>query len=95
MKGFPPKYLTSYLQLYKYPVYQTRSAAKNIGKRLSREELTLIIHFSHAALKNGDIKLLPSPISFKKTLLSFVKISENSVFVIHDNNGINTNAKHK
>ena len=55
--------------------------------------------FSHAVLKNGisdvlsddlsdDIKSLPSPVSFKKALLSFIKISENSVFAIHDNNGI-------
>ena len=35
-----------------------------------------------------DIKSLPSVISPKKSLLSFVKTSEKSVFAIHDNNGI-------
>ena len=34
------------------------------------------------------INSLLSPISFKKTLLSFVKTSTNSVFAIYDNNGI-------
>ena len=33
------------------------------------------------------MKSLPSPVSFKKTILSFVKTSENSIFAIHDNNG--------
>ena len=37
---------------------------------------------------SDDTKSLTSPISFKKALLSFVKISENSVFAIHDDNGI-------
>ena len=37
---------------------------------------------------SDDIKPLHSPISFKKTWLSFVKTPENSDFEIHDNNGI-------
>ena len=37
---------------------------------------------------NDDVKSLPSPISFKKALLSFVKASENSGSQTHDNNGI-------
>ena len=32
--------------------------------------------------------LLPSPISFKKALLSFAKTSKNSVFAVQVNNGI-------
>ena len=37
---------------------------------------------------SDDIKSLPSPVSFKKALLSFVKTSKNSVFAIHNKNGI-------
>ena len=36
----------------------------------------------------GEIKSLLSTISFKKTLISFVKTSTNSAFAIYDNNGI-------
>ena len=37
---------------------------------------------------SDDIESIPSPILFKKTLLSFVKTSVNSVFAIHDINNI-------
>ena len=37
---------------------------------------------------SDDIKSLPSSISFKKALLTFVKTSKNSFFAIHDNNCI-------
>ena len=33
VKGLPPKYLTSHLQLHNNPIYQTRSTAKNIVKQ--------------------------------------------------------------
>ena len=61
--------------------------------RLPQEQLTSIIHFFPRCFQewnnfSDDIKSLPSPISFKEALLSFVKTFENSVFAIHENNGI-------
>ena len=92
MKGLLPKYLTSHLQLHNNSIYQTRSTAKNIVKLTASRTVNFNNSFlplcSHEWNNLSDeIKSLPSPISFKKALLSFVKTSENSVFAIHDNNG--------
>ena len=93
VKGLSPKYLTLYLQLNINPIYETRSTAKNIVKQTASRT----VNFNNTLFRrcsqewnnlSDDIKSLPSPISFKKALLSFVKTSENSVFAIHDNNGI-------
>ena len=93
VKGLSPKYLTLYLQLHNNPICETRSTAKNIVKLTASR--TVNFHNSFFQLCSQEwnnlsdgIKSLPSPISLKKALLSFVKISENSVFAIHDNNGI-------
>ena len=93
VKGLLPKYLTSYLQLHNNPIYQTRSTAKNIVKLTASRTVNFNNSFFPLCSQewnnlSDDIKSLPSPISFKKALLSFVKTSENSVFAIHDNNGI-------
>ena len=93
VKGLSPKYLTSYLQLHNNPIYQTRSTAKNIVKLTASRTVNFNNSFFPLCSQewnnlSDDIKSLPSPISFKKALLSFVKTSENSVFAIHDNNGI-------
>ena len=94
VKGLSPKYLTLYLQLHNNPIYQTRSTAKNIV----RQAASRIVNFNNTFFTrcsqewsnlSDDIKSLPSPISFKKALLSFLETSENSVFAIHDNNDIN------
>ena len=93
VKGLSPKYLTSYLQLHNNPIYQTRSTAKNIVKLTASRTVNFNNSFFPLCSQewnnlSDDIKSLPSPISFKKALLRFVKTSENSVFAIHDNNGI-------
>ena len=93
VKGLSPKYLISDLQLHSNPIYQTRSPATNIVKQTASRTVNLnkkIFPRGSQEWNNlsDDIKSLPSPISFKKALLSFVKTSENSVFAIHDNNGI-------
>ena len=81
----------SYLQLHNNRIYQTRSTAKNIVKLTASRKVVNNSFFPlySQELNNlsDDIKWLPSPIS-SKTLLSFVKTSKNSVFAIHDNNGI-------
>ena len=93
VKGLSPKYLTLYLQLRINPNYETRSTAKNIVKQTASRT----VNFNNTLFRrcsqewnnlSDDIKSLPSPISFKKALLSFGKTSENSIFAIHDNNGI-------
>ena len=93
MKGLSLKYLTSYLQLRNNPIYQTRSTAKNIVTQTASRTVNFSnTFFSRCSQEwnnlSDDIKSLPSPILFKKALLSFVKTSENSVFAIHRNNGI-------
>ena len=93
MKGLSPKYLTSYLQLHNNPIYQNRSTANNIVKQTPSRTVNFNdIFFPRCSQEwnnlSNDIKSLPSPTSFKKALLSFVKTCENSVFTIHDNNGI-------
>ena len=93
MKGLTPKYLTSYLQLHKNPIYQTRSAAKNIIKQTASRTVNYNNTFFPSCSQEwnnlrDDIISLPSLISFKKTLLSFVKTSENSIFAIHNNNDL-------
>ena len=93
VKGLSPKYLTSYLQLHNNPSYQTRSIAKNIVKLTASRTVNFNNSFFPLCSQKWNnlsdgIKSLPSPISFKNALLSFVKASENSVFAIHDNNGI-------
>ena len=95
MKGLWPKYLTLYLQLHNNPINQSRSTAKNIVKLTASRTITVNFNNSFFLLcsqewnnLSDDIKSLPLPISFKKASLSFVKTSENSVFAIHDNNGI-------
>ena len=84
---------TSYLQLLNNSIYKTRSTAKNIVKLTASRTVNFNNSFFPLCSQewnnlSDDIKSLPSPISFKKALLSFVKTSENSVFAIHDNNGI-------
>ena len=93
MKALSPKYLTSHLQLHDNPIYQTRSTAKNIVKLTASRTVNFNNSFFPLCSQewnnlSDDIKSLPLPISFKKALLSFVKSSENSVFAIHDDNGI-------
>ena len=93
VKGLSPKYLTSHLQLHNNPIYQTRSTAKNIVKLTASKTVNFDNSFSPLCSQewnnlSDDIKSLPSPVSFKKALLGFVKTSENFVFAIHDNNGI-------
>ena len=71
-------------------MYQTRSTAKNIVKQTASRTVNFNNTFSPCCSQEwnnlrDDIKSLPSPISFKKALLSFVKTSENSVFAIYDN----------
>ena len=87
VKGLSPKYLTSYLQLHSNPIYQTKSTGKNIVKQTASRTVTFNnIFFLRCSqghnLKNNlsdDIKSLPSPLSFKKALLSFFKTSENFI----------------
>ena len=93
VKCLLPKYLTSYLQLHNNPIYQTRSTAKNTVKQIASRTVNLNNRFLPRCSQEwnnlcDDIKSLPSPISFKKAFLSFLKTSENLVFAIHDNNGI-------
>ena len=93
VKVLSTRYLTSYLQLHGNPIYQTRSTAKNIVKLTASRAVNFNSSFFPLCSQewnnlSDDIKSLPSPISFKKALLSFVKTSENSVFAIHDNNDI-------
>ena len=93
VKGLLPKYLTSYLQLHNNPIYQTRSTAKNIVKLTASRTVNFNNSFFPLCSQewnnlSDDIKSLPSPISFKKELFSFVKTSKNFVFAIHDNSGI-------
>ena len=90
VKGHSPKYLTSYLQLHDNPIYQIRSTAKNTVKQTVSTTDNFKNTFSSSSSQewnnlNDDIKSLPSPMSFKKTLLTFIKISENSVFAFHGN----------
>ena len=92
-KDFRTKYLTSYLQLYNNPIYLTKFAAKDIVKQTTSRTVnfnnTFFVRCSQEWNNlSEDIKSLPSYISFKKALLSFVKTSKTSVFVIHDNNSI-------
>ena len=93
VKRLLPEYLTSYLKLHNNPFYQTRSTTKNIVKQTASRTVNFNnTFFLRCSQKwnnlSDDINLLPSPISFKKALLSFFKTSKNSVFAIHDNNGI-------
>ena len=93
VKGLLPKYLTSYLQLHNNPIHQTRSTAKNIVKLTVSRTVNFNNSFFSLCSQEWNnlsdgIRSLPSPISFKKALLRFVKTCENSVFAIHDNNGI-------
>ena len=79
------------LQLQNNPIYPTRSTAKNIAKQTASRTFNFSNTFFPHCSQNWNnlsdgIKSLPSLISFKKALLSFVKTSENSVFAIHDNN---------
>ena len=93
MKRLSPIYLTSYLQLHNNPIYQIKSTAKNIVKQTASRTVKFNNAFFPGCSQecnnlSDDIKSLPLSISFKKTLLSFVKTSENSVFAIHDNSVI-------
>ena len=93
LKRLSPKYLTSYLQLHNNPIYQTRSTAKNIVKLTASRAVNFNNSFFPLCSQkwnnlSDDIKSLPWPISFKKVLICFIKTSKNSVFAIHDNNGI-------
>ena len=93
MKRLSPKYLKSYLQLHNNPSYQSRFTAKYAVKQTaSRIDNFNSTFFPHCSQEwnnlSDDIKSLPSPISFKKALLSFIKTSENSAFAILDNSGI-------
>ena len=93
MKRLSPKYLKSYLQFHNNPSYQSRFTAKYAVKQTaSRIDNFNSTFFPHCSQEwnnlSDDIKSLPSPISFKKALLSFIKTSENSAFAILDNSGI-------
>ena len=89
MKGLLPKYLTLQLELHSKSIKQTKSTENNIVKETVNFNKTFFPCCSQEWKNLGDdIKSLPSPISFKKALLSFINTSENSVFTIHDNDSI-------
>ena len=93
VKWLSPKYLTSHLQLHNNPIYQTRSAAKNTVRLTASRTVNFDNSFFLLCSQewnnlSDNIKSLPSQISFKRALLSFVKTSKNSVFPIHDNDDI-------
>ena len=77
VKGTLSKYLTSYLQLHKNPIYQTRSTAKNIIKQTASRTVNFNNIFSHAALKIGitDLALSrPQIIKFLEFMTSVFHI---------------------
>ena len=66
------------MQLYKNPIYQTRTTENKCFPRCSQEWNNL----------SDDIESLPSPTSSKIVLLSLVKTSESSTFEFLENNSI-------
>ena len=69
--GLLPKYLPLYFQLHNKPVYQTRSTAKNTVKQTASKTINFNnTFFPHCSREwnylSGQIKSLPSSISFKK-----------------------------
>ena len=69
VKGLSPKFLASYLQLHINSVYQAKSTVKNIAKQIVLRSVNFnnILSQEWNNLRD-DIKPLPSPISFKKSI---------------------------
>ena len=93
LNGLSPLYLRSYLHNNTEIIYQTRSSSSSKIKSFSARTKNFKTSFYPYYLKewsnlSGEIRNIVSLNKFKKTILNFIRPKENSVFAIHDTNGI-------
>ena len=93
LNGLSPLYLRSYLHNNTEVIYQTRSSSSSKIKSFSARTKIFETSFYPYCLKewsnlSEEIRNIVSLNKFKKTILNFIRPKENSVFAIHDTNGI-------
>ena len=93
LNGLSPLYLRSYLHNNTEVIYQTRSSSSSKIKSFSAGTKNFEISFYRYSLKewsnlSEEIRNIVSLNKFKKKILTFIRPKENSVFAIHDTNGV-------
>ena len=88
-----PDYLKSYISVSLKKGCQTRSANKNVVKPLPVRTISFQYSYFPYCINqwnrlSDEIKNVNSINKFKKSILSFIKVKENSIFNVHDPVGI-------
>ena len=93
INGLLPVYLLSYISYCDEGVYRTRSAnQKNLRQFSARTKIFEPFFFSYCIKEwnnlSEELRKIKSTVQFKTKILSFIRPKENSIFKIHDINGI-------
>ena len=93
INGFLPVYLQSYISYCGKGVYRTRSAnQKNLRQFSTRTKIFESSFFPYCIKEwnhlSDELRKIKSTVQFKTKILSFIRPKENSIFKIHDINGI-------
>ena len=93
VNGLLPVYLQSYISYCGEGVYRTRSAnQKNLRQFSTRTEIFDSSFFPYCIKEwnnlSEELRKIKSTVQFKTKILSFIRPKENSIFKIHDINGI-------
>ena len=93
INGLLPVYLQSYISYCGEGVYRTRSAnQKNLRQFSTRTEIFDSSFFPYCIKEwnnlSEELRKIKSTVQFKTKILSFIRPKENSIFKIHDINGI-------
>ena len=91
--GLLPVYLQSYISYCGEGVYRTRSAnQKNLRQFSTRTKMFESSFFPYCIKERNnlseELRKIKSTVQFKTKILSFIRPKENSIFKIHDTNGI-------
>ena len=84
------QYLKKYISYFGEGVYRTRSAdQKNLRQFSTRTKIFELSFFPYYIKKWNNLSEEPKPtVQFKMKIISFIRPKENSIFKIHDTNGI-------
>ena len=93
VNGLLPVYLQSYISYCGEGVYRTRSAnQKNLRQFSTRTKIFESSFFPYCIKEwnhlSDELRKIKSTVQFKTKILSFIRPKENSIFKIHDINGI-------
>ena len=93
MNRLLPVYLQSYISYCGEGVYRTRSTNQNNLRQLSTRTKIFELSFLPYCIKgwnnlSEELRKIKSTVQFKTKILSFIRRKENSIFKVHDPDGI-------